>query len=179
MLGIALTDTFGTPSFLIAFTRPVPRVTSASHGSVNALPSAISTPGGGASDELSSTAPPIEAQTNGDGSDGKKHETFADVFNGVRQDSGDPLEFVRTMRDFYAAQGIKSRKTIVFSDSLNIESCIKYKAAAEEAGFTPSFGIGTFLTSEHCASCIKHSGRIDEWLQMTSRARPVATSRFH
>lgn len=163
VLGIALTDTFGTPSFLKAFTRPVPRVTSASDGPVNTLPSAISTPGGGASNQSSATEPPIEAQSNGGGSDSvPKHETFADVFNGVRQDSGDPLEFVKTMRDFYTTQGIRSKKTIVFSDSLNIENCIKYKAAAEQASFTPSFGVGTFFTSAYFASSSVNPGISDE-----------------
>lgn len=74
--------------------------------------------------------------------------TYADVFAGVRQDSGDPLDFVQLMRKFYDEQGIHERKTIVFSDSLNIDLCLKYKAAAEKAGFQPTFGVGTFLTND-------------------------------
>ncbi|KAK4508080.1 hypothetical protein PRZ48_001817 [Zasmidium cellare] len=74
--------------------------------------------------------------------------TYAQVFTGVRQDSGDPLEFVQLMRTFYNSQAIKEPKTIVFSDSLNIDRCIKYKEATEKAHFTPSFGIGTFLTND-------------------------------
>ena len=53
------------------------------------------------------------------------------------------------MRDFYDQVGIKDRKTIVFSDSLNIERCLEYKKAAETAGFQPTFGVGTFLTSKY------------------------------
>lgn len=112
VLGIALTDTFGTPAFLRAFARPAPK-----SGDLNG--------------ELDWTEP-----------------TYAQVFTGVRQDSGDPLEFVQLMRTFYNAQAIKEPKTIVFSDSLNIDRCIKYKEASEKAHFTPSFGIGTFLTND-------------------------------
>jgi nicotinate phosphoribosyltransferase len=75
-------------------------------------------------------------------------KTYADAFTGVRQDSGDPLEFVATMRAFYDAEGVPGKKTIVFSDSLNLDLCFKYKKAAEAAGFQPTFGVGTFLTSK-------------------------------
>ncbi|KAF2641688.1 nicotinate phosphoribosyltransferase [Massarina eburnea CBS 473.64] len=79
----------------------------------------------------------------------KTSKTYADVFTGVRQDSGDPLDFVRTMRQFYDEQGVKEKKTIVFSDSLNIDLCLKYKAAAELQGFQPTFGVGTYLTNDY------------------------------
>lgn len=75
-------------------------------------------------------------------------KTFAEVFTGVRQDSGDPETFVKTMRKFYDSQNITTPKTIVFSDSLNIELCLQYKTICEAAGFTPSFGIGTFMTND-------------------------------
>ncbi|RMX87105.1 hypothetical protein D0867_15693 [Hortaea werneckii] len=78
------------------------------------------------------------------------HPTYADIFTGVRQDSGDPLRFIRTMAAFYAVQHITPQqgKTIVFSDSLNIARCIEYKRATEAAGLNPSFGIGTFFTND-------------------------------
>lgn len=79
---------------------------------------------------------------------GCTQETFAESFNGVRQDSGDPVQYVKLMKDFYQRENIQSRKTIVFSDSLNVESCLKYKEIANEAGFDCSFGIGTFLTND-------------------------------
>lgn len=50
-------------------------------------------------------------------------------------------------RDFYDRAGIKGTKTVVFSDSLDIEHCLEYKVIAEEAGFKPVFGVGTFFTS--------------------------------
>lgn len=111
VLSIALTDTFGTPAFLKAFTRPAPK----SH----------------TTDKIDQTNP-----------------SYAQIFTGTRQDSGDPLEFVKLMRSFYDAQGIKDPKTIVFSDSLNVEKCIKYKLATEAAELTPAFGVGTFFTND-------------------------------
>lgn len=117
VLGIALTDTFGTPVFLRAFGKPIPSITSA--GTLAA--------------ESTSTI---------------SKKTFAQVFAGVRQDSGDPATFVKIMREFYDKQGITEKKTIVFSDSLNIELCLQYKAISEKEGFQPMFGVGTFLTND-------------------------------
>lgn len=114
VLGIALTDTFGTPAFLAAFRRPVR--TPAEAGSVGADPGA--------------------------------GDTYAQAFTGVRQDSGDPEAFVRTMRAFYDGEGITARKTLVFSDALDVARCVRYKAVAEAAGFAPSFGVGTHLTND-------------------------------
>ena len=36
----------------------------------------------------------------------------------------------------------------MFSDSLNIELCLEYMQEAEDAGFQPTFGVGTFFTSK-------------------------------
>lgn len=120
VLGIALTDTFGTPEFLKAFNKPIQKLPGASAGSGEASA----------------------------GAGEQKPKTYAEVFTGVRQDSGDPAEFVKTMRTFYDRVGIKDKKVIVFSDSLNIEKCLEYKTIAEEAGFQPTFGVGTFLTND-------------------------------
>jgi nicotinate phosphoribosyltransferase len=145
VLGIALTDTFGTPAFLKAFCKPVPHLTGATTGAAltgaSATNSAIST-----TEWSSRTGPPLEAPVRE--SEEGRGKTFAEVFTGVRQDSGDPATFVKTMREFYDKQGIKEKKTIVFSDSLNIDLCIQYKEISEEAGFQPTFGIGTFFTND-------------------------------
>ncbi|KAF2856767.1 nicotinate phosphoribosyltransferas-like protein [Plenodomus tracheiphilus IPT5] len=143
VLSIALTDTFGTPTFLKAFKQKIPAVATAIPGGGTTMASAAATTNTDAVQSMASTDPPIQAPLDGK-PDSRK--TYAEVFTGVRQDSGDPLEFVRIMREFYDQQGIKDKKTIVFSDSLNLELCFKYKAAAEEAGFLPTFGVGTFLT---------------------------------
>ncbi|PHH54803.1 Nicotinate phosphoribosyltransferase [Ceratocystis fimbriata CBS 114723] len=115
-LGIALTDTFGTPEFLRSFSLPV---------------------------------------KNPDGSDNDKFRrpdgklrTYADVFAGVRQDSGDPATYVKILSDYFKKANITEKKLIVFSDSLNIERCIEYKKIAEDHGFIPTFGVGTYLTND-------------------------------
>ncbi|TVY91763.1 putative nicotinate phosphoribosyltransferase [Lachnellula willkommii] len=131
VLGIALTDTFGTPVFLESFKQPIPRTTTTGPG---ALSEDVRTP----------EAP---SKTSLDKVDGKA-KTFADVFAGVRQDSGDPADFVKIMRQFYDEQGIKDKKTIVFSDSLNIDLCIEYKKISDDAGFNTTFGVGTFFTND-------------------------------
>lgn len=51
-------------------------------------------------------------------------------------------------RDFYDSVSIRNEKVIVFSDSLNVDRCLEYKAVAEQHRFTPSFGIGTFFTND-------------------------------
>lgn len=113
VLGIALTDTFGTPIFLRAFNKQIPNEVL---------------------DEKNYTGPrPI---------------TYAKAFRGVRQDSGDPATFVARMREFYDGAGIKEKKTIVFSDSLNIDTCLEYRALALKEGFQPTFGVGTFFTND-------------------------------
>jgi nicotinate phosphoribosyltransferase len=123
VLGIALTDTFGTPAFLRAFRKPIPKLTT------------ITPAAAGSGTE-------IEGREKGIA------KTFAQVFNGVRQDSGDPAQFVKTMREFYDKEGIKEKKTIVFSDSLNIDLCLEYKKISDEAGFLTTFGVGTFFTND-------------------------------
>ncbi|RYO95174.1 hypothetical protein DL766_004197 [Monosporascus sp. MC13-8B] len=121
VLGIALTDTFGTEAFLKAFEKPVRYLPDTPN---------LPVPDGG---EQPATGP----------------RTYAEVFTGVRQDSGDPADFVRLMREFYERQGFNPRdKTIVFSDALDIDKCIHYKRISEEAGFCPTFGVGTFLTND-------------------------------
>ncbi|CZT25382.1 related to nicotinate phosphoribosyltransferase [Ramularia collo-cygni] len=112
VLGIALTDTFGTPSFLKAFAQPAPK--------------------SGTTEDV----------VNG------RDPTYAQIFTGVRQDSGDPVEYVKMISQFYDAQGIKDPKTVIFSDSLNIARCIQYKEATEAVGLTPAFGVGTFFTND-------------------------------
>lgn len=148
VLGIALTDTFGTPSFLKAFGSIMPTPEKAREDAVvTRIPGAPHpcTPlQNGYSNHVKDM---IESTTSNGIVIPAEGKSFAQIFAGVRQDSGDPRAFIKMMRDFYDSQGITEKKTIVFSDSLNIERCIEYMHAAREAGFLPTFGVGTFLSS--------------------------------
>lgn len=155
VLGVALTDTFGTPDFLKAFSKPIPDVTSTGRSSATTASSTGTAANISATTNLAATNPPIEAPVENRAPKSRKR-TYAEVFTGVRQDSGDPESYIQQMAQFYASQGITARKTIVFSDSLNVELCLKYKGAAEAANFAPTFGVGTFLTNDFAR---KSSGR--------------------
>ncbi|EPS43918.1 hypothetical protein H072_2180 [Dactylellina haptotyla CBS 200.50] len=76
-----------------------------------------------------------------------KGKTYAEIFTGIRQDSGDPENYVKWISDFYDKIGVEN-KAVVFSDSLTTELVLKYKACAEKHGLIPSFGIGTYLTND-------------------------------
>lgn len=78
----------------------------------------------------------------------KPNPSFAEVYTGTRQDSGNPFEFIKRMRDFYDEQKITVPKTLVFSDSLNVDRCIEYMYATQAARLVPSFGVGTFFTND-------------------------------
>ncbi|KAG8532980.1 uncharacterized protein KY384_001762 [Bacidia gigantensis] len=148
VLGIALTDTFGTPIFLKAFKKAMPNIAEAKmDSSPTTLRPEAPRPAITDSSTVVNVNPANIASLKVDDSDAKPR-SYAETFTGVRQDSGDPLEFVQLMRDFYDSQGITDKKTLVFSDSLNIDLCLKYKEAAEKAGFAPTFGIGTYLTND-------------------------------
>jgi nicotinate phosphoribosyltransferase len=73
---------------------------------------------------------------------------FCKLFDGARQDSGDPISWGERMLDHYAKMKIDSKtKTLVFSDSLSFE-----KARDIHEHFFPKtnpvFGIGTNLTND-------------------------------
>ena len=147
VLGVALTDTFGTEPFLKAFERPVPGFVVAGKGAATTLPSTLGPSQDGVG-QLSTTDPPIETNGQIEGHALGEQDTYAEAFTGVRQDSGDPVAFVKVMKDFYDKHPPKSRKSITFSDSLNVNKCIQYKKVAEDAGFDALFGIGTFFTND-------------------------------
>lgn len=98
--------------------------------------------------EANTKAPIAAPLSNNTATKEKTPTTYAQAYTGIRQDSGDPTYFVHVAREFYDKEGIKDKKTVVFSDSLNIELCLEYKTIAEEAGFQPVFGVGTFFTSK-------------------------------
>ena len=172
VLAVALTDTFGTPTFLKAFRKTIPNLTTAAAGASATLASGAATTTPDAQ-SLATTQPPLSAGL--DNAADRASKTYAAVFTGVRQDSGDPLEFVKTMRAFYDQEGVEGKKTIVFSDSLNLELCFKYKDAAEKAGFVASFGVGTFLTSKSPLSA-SASPSISVYLLLVGKGKFVVGS---
>ena len=73
---------------------------------------------------------------------------FTKLFDGVRQDSGDPIEFAVKTIEHYKSMGIDPlSKTIIFSDSLDLE---KVKRITEycRGRIGISFGIGTNFTND-------------------------------
>lgn len=149
VLAIALTDTFGTPAFFKAFKQRMIPITGASRGTAATLPSAANDTIAAHTESLADTKPPISAASKGSQwEDESQPRSYAEAFVGIRQDSGDPKNYVKEARKFYDSIGITGKKAIIFSDSLNVERCLEYKKVAEEAGFAPSFGIGTFFTND-------------------------------
>jgi nicotinate phosphoribosyltransferase len=72
---------------------------------------------------------------------------YAMLFDGLRQDSGDPEQFVDKVCAHYSTQSIDpTSKTIVFSDGLNEKKAVKLKMYCE-GKIKCSFGIGTNLTN--------------------------------
>ena len=73
---------------------------------------------------------------------------FAKLFDGVRHDSGDPIEFAQKTIAHYQRLGINPQnKTIIFSDSLNYERVLRI-ADFCRGKIGMSFGIGTNLTND-------------------------------
>ncbi len=73
---------------------------------------------------------------------------FAKLFDGVRHDSGDPVEFAQKTILHYQGLGINPlTKTITFSDSLNYDRVKRItEFCSNKIGF--SFGIGTNFTND-------------------------------
>ncbi|PSR79410.1 hypothetical protein PHLCEN_2v7055 [Hermanssonia centrifuga] len=73
----------------------------------------------------------------------------AERWKGLRQDSGDPMIYAPRAKEIYESLGIDWReKTIIFSDSLNVEKVLKLRKQCEELGFKATFGIGTSFTND-------------------------------
>lgn len=73
---------------------------------------------------------------------------FAKLFDGVRHDSGDPVEFAQKTIQHYQKLGINPiTKTIIFSDALHTEK-VKRIADFCRGRIGMSFGIGTDFTND-------------------------------
>ncbi len=73
---------------------------------------------------------------------------YAKLFDGVRQDSGDPFEFTDKMVEHYKKHHIDpGSKTIVYSDDLDVHKAIKIHAYCR-GRVKDAYGIGTSLTND-------------------------------
>jgi nicotinate phosphoribosyltransferase len=76
---------------------------------------------------------------------GLKH---AKLFDGVRCDSGNPIEFADRVVEFYIKNRIDpASKTIVYSDSLNVDEVRRIKKHIANR-IHDTYGIGTFFTND-------------------------------
>lgn len=92
---------------------------------------------------------------------------FAKLFDGVRHDSGDPIEFGEKIIKHYKSLGIDPMsKTIVFSDGLDVPKAIEISEHFVNR-IKISFGIGTNLSNDTGVTplnmVIKLSGIYDRW----------------
>ena len=73
---------------------------------------------------------------------------YARVFDGVRHDSGDPIEFAIKIINHYKSLGIDPKtKTVVFSDGLNVDAVRKIGKFC--SGKVKAFyGIGTYFSND-------------------------------
>ncbi|TSC82138.1 MAG: nicotinate phosphoribosyltransferase [Parcubacteria group bacterium Gr01-1014_20] len=72
----------------------------------------------------------------------------AKEWKGLRQDSGDPIEFGRKAIDFYESRGIDPKtKLVVFSDGLDLNRIMEL-AREFQSKINVSFGWGTNLTND-------------------------------
>jgi nicotinate phosphoribosyltransferase len=73
---------------------------------------------------------------------------FSKLFDGTRQDSGDPHIYANNMIKHYESMGIDPKtKTIVFSDGLTIKKAIEIWELYHNK-INVSFGIGTHITND-------------------------------
>ncbi|CAD6574697.1 MAG: nicotinate phosphoribosyltransferase, partial [Tremellales sp. Tagirdzhanova-0007] len=88
-----------------------------------------------------------------------KDTTRAIRWGSLRQDSGDPFEFVKKAKEVWAKveekAGLKSDdgvvakgKRVLFTDSLDVEKAIQLQKCCDELEIGASFGIGTSLTND-------------------------------
>jgi nicotinate phosphoribosyltransferase len=71
----------------------------------------------------------------------------AKAWQGLRHDSGDPLEFAEKTIDFYRKRGVDPTvKSIMFSDALDVGKVAAIRAAVQER-IGNRYGVGTKLTN--------------------------------
>jgi nicotinate phosphoribosyltransferase len=72
---------------------------------------------------------------------------LAKVYDGIRHDSGDPIEFAKAASSHYEKLGINPEsKTIIFSDGLTVDKAREIRKKLPNMRI--AFGIGTHLTND-------------------------------
>jgi nicotinate phosphoribosyltransferase len=72
----------------------------------------------------------------------------ARIFDGLRWDSGDPIEFTDKAIKYYKSMNINPQsKTIVYSDALNLKKIEKIKKYVNKR-IHDIYGVGTYLTND-------------------------------
>ncbi len=75
-------------------------------------------------------------------------EDYANMFKGLRVDSGDNYEQLNLIIEKYRSLGIDPRtKQVVFSNGLNVDEAIRLQQYSQDK-CQPSFGIGTHFTND-------------------------------
>lgn len=88
---------------------------------------------------------------------------LSEYYDGVRQDSGNPISFTDEILAHYLKHGIAPKaKKIIFSDSLSVEKAIEYHNYVGSDAI-PSFGIGTHFTND-----FENSPALDIVIKMAS-----------
>ncbi len=73
---------------------------------------------------------------------------YAKLFDGVRWDSGDPIEFTEKTLAFYRSRRIRPEtKTVVYSDALNLDKVAQIRKFVD-GQLIDVYGIGTYLTND-------------------------------
>ncbi|MBI9064311.1 MAG: nicotinate phosphoribosyltransferase [Marinilabiliaceae bacterium] len=73
---------------------------------------------------------------------------YAKLFDGVRWDSGDPIEFTEKTLAFYRTRRIRPEtKTVVYSDALNLDKVAQIRKFVD-GRLIDVYGIGTYLTND-------------------------------
>lgn len=94
------------------------------------------------------------------------------LFDGVRWDSGDPFEFIDKIVDFYERNRIDPfSKTLVFSDSLDIEKVAKIKQYVN-GRVHDTYGIGTYFSNDVGVTPLNMVIKLSE-------VKEVPKSKFH
>ena len=93
---------------------------------------------------------------------------FAKLYDGVRQDSGDPIEVYNKVVAHYEKLGIDPKtKSIIFSDGLTIDSALALQKKVTKVNAL--YGIGTSLTNDFGDEALQIVMKVTE-----ANGRPVA-----